>query len=131
MDYCSFPFQMQPISDFWEKRRIAESKCDAPFGPVYFFDKPVSITCCAAQSNFSGKVMPIFQLSTHDASSPLAELIEALPASLAQEANLESWLENSPWAITQEPLLIIGRQTLAHAEGDLRFLDLLAVDKDG
>jgi hypothetical protein len=76
-------------------------------------------------------VMPIFQLSTPDESSPTAQLVEALPASLAQEANLESWLENSPWAITQEPLLIIGRQASAHAESDLRFPDLLAVDKDG
>jgi hypothetical protein len=75
--------------------------------------------------------MPIFQLSTPDASSPTAELVVALPASLTQEANLESWLENSPWAITQEPLLIIGRQTSAHAESDLRFPDLLALDKDG
>src|SRR5262249_44771706 len=48
-----------------------------------------------------------------------------------QEANLESWLENSPWAIAQEPLLIIGRQASAHAESDLRFPDLLALDKDG
>jgi hypothetical protein len=76
-------------------------------------------------------VMPIFQLSTPDPSSPTAELVEALPASLTQEANLESWLENSPWAITQEPLLIIGRQPSAHAESDLLFPDLLALDKDG
>jgi hypothetical protein len=75
--------------------------------------------------------MPIFQLSTTDASSPTAELIEARPASLSEEAHLESWLENSPWAIAQEPLLIIGRQASAHAEGDLRFPDLLALDKDG
>jgi hypothetical protein len=75
--------------------------------------------------------MPIFQLSTPDQSSPTAELVEALPATLSQEANLESWLENSPWAITQEPLLVIARQASAHAENELRFPDLLALDKDG
>src|SRR5258708_86951 len=88
-------------------------------------------TSYTPKSSFCENAMPIYQLSSTDASSPSAELIEALPASLAQEANLESWLEHSPWAITQEPLLIIGRQDSANADSDLRFPDLLAVDKDG
>jgi hypothetical protein len=81
--------------------------------------------------NLFRNAMPIFHLSSPDEFSPSGELIEALPASLPQEANLESWLENSPWAITQEPLLIIGRQASAQAESDRLFPDLLAVDKDG
>jgi len=75
--------------------------------------------------------MPLFQLSTTDPACDTAVLIAASPASLAQEANLESWLERSPWAIAQESLLIIGRQTRAHSDSNVLFPDLLALDKDG
>jgi hypothetical protein len=75
--------------------------------------------------------MPMFQLTTPDVSSREAQLIEAVPAALDQEKYLECWLENSPWAIAKEPLLIIGRQTSAIAEEDSMYPDLLALDKDG
>jgi hypothetical protein len=58
----------------------------------------------------------MFQLTTPDSGSPTAELIEAVPALLDQEKHLECRHENSPWAIAQEPLLIIGRQTSASME---------------
>ncbi len=75
--------------------------------------------------------MPIFQLSSSDLAAPDAKLFEAAPATLSQEAFLEAWLENSPRAIAQEPLLVIGRQASAHADGDVRYSDLLAIDQDG
>ena len=59
-------------------------------------------------------------------------MIPAEKTSLELEKHLECWIENSPWAIAQEPLLVIGRQTSAFQEeyGTI-FPDLLGIDKEG
>lgn len=75
--------------------------------------------------------MAIFKLSTSDLSSPDAQLSRATITALELEANLERWLENSPTAIAQVPLLIIERQAVARADSDLRYPDLLALDQYG
>lgn len=76
--------------------------------------------------------MPIFKLKKEKNSIENAVLIPAKKTSLELERHLESWLENSPWAVAQEPLLIIGRQTSAFQEeyGTI-FPDLLGLDKEG
>ena len=76
--------------------------------------------------------MPIFKLKKEKNSIENAVLIPAKKTSLELEKHLESWLENSPWAVAQEPLLIIGRQTSAFQEeyGTI-FPDLLGIDKEG
>ena len=76
--------------------------------------------------------MPIFKLKKEKNSIENAVLIPAKKTSLELERHLESWLENSPWAVAQEPLLIIGRQTSAFQEeyGTI-FPDLLGIDKEG
>ncbi len=75
--------------------------------------------------------MPIFKLKKRNDDIDEGVLIPADKKSIGLERHLESWLKNSPWAIAQEPLLIIGRQTLAPQE-DLAtiFPDLLGIDKD-
>ena len=57
--------------------------------------------------------MPIFKLKKENHTIENAVLVPASKTSLELEKHLEGWLENSPWAIAQEPLLIIGRQTTA------------------
>ena len=48
------------------------------------------------------------------------------------ESHLESWLENSPWALVEgEPILWIGRQTSADVEESTIFPDLLGLDSEG
>ncbi|MDM8522872.1 hypothetical protein QUF80_05810 [Desulfococcaceae bacterium HSG8] len=76
--------------------------------------------------------MPIFKLKKENNDIENAVLIPASKTSLELEKHLECWLENSPWAIAQEPLLIIGRQTTANTdEYGTIFPDLLGIDKDG
>jgi len=76
--------------------------------------------------------MPIFKLKKENASIENAVLVQAAKTSLELEKHLEGWLENSPWAIAQEPLLIIGRQTTANSgECGTVFPDLLGIDKEG
>lgn len=76
--------------------------------------------------------MPIFKLKQANDNIDEAVLIAAKKTSLELEKHLEGWLENSPWAIAQEPLLIIGRQTSAtQGECVTIFPDLLGLDKDG
>lgn len=61
-----------------------------------------------------------------------AELVIARATTLEVEKHLESWLENSPWALAQdEPILWIGRQTRATAEEGTIFPDLIGVDSEG
>ena len=76
--------------------------------------------------------MPIFKLKKEKNSIENAVLIPAKKTSLELERHLESWLENSPWAVAQEPLLIIGRQISAFQEeyGTI-FPDLFGIDKEG
>jgi len=50
---------------------------------------------------------------------------------LALEKHLENWLEKNPWALAEEPLLIIGRQTSANVDSGTVFPDLLALDSEG
>ncbi|MCB5187489.1 hypothetical protein LG200_05645 [Methylobacillus caricis] len=59
------------------------------------------------------------------------QLIEAPRVLLEREIQLEEWLHNSPWAVANEDLLIIGRQTKASIAENNRYPDLLALDKDG
>lgn len=59
------------------------------------------------------------------------EMVEAPRLMLEKEAQLEDWLSNSPWAIANEDLLIIGRQTRASIANNSRFPDLMALDHDG
>ena len=59
------------------------------------------------------------------------EMIEAPRVELQQEQQLEDWLENSPWAIANEGLLVIGRQTRANFTEKNRFPDLIALDVEG
>ena len=73
--------------------------------------------------------MPIFRLEGEDMSE--ARLVIAQETNLELESHLEDWLENSPQALTQEPLLWIGRQTSASVEDRTIFPDLLGVDAEG
>ena len=75
--------------------------------------------------------MTIFKLKTIGNDIAQAELIATSKTSLDLEKHLESWLERSPWAIAEEPLLLIGRQTSAKVEAATVFPDLLALNKDG
>jgi len=76
--------------------------------------------------------MPIFKLKKKNNDIENGVLIPAEKTSIELERHLESWLENSPWAIAQEPLLIIGRQTsVSQDEYGTIFPDLLGIDKDG
>jgi hypothetical protein len=76
--------------------------------------------------------MPIFKLKKENNNIENAVLVPASKTSLELEKHLEAWIENSPWAIAQEPLLIIGRQTTAitNDHGTI-FPDLLGIDKEG
>jgi len=76
--------------------------------------------------------MPIFKLINENNNIENAALVPAAKTNLELEKHLECWLENSPWAVAQEPLLIIGRQTSASTEeyGTI-FPDLLGIDKEG
>ena len=57
--------------------------------------------------------MALFKLKGISSDPHVAELELAKPAKLALEKHLENWLEKNPWALAEEPLLIIGRQTSA------------------
>ena len=75
--------------------------------------------------------MAIFRLKFEDNELSKADLIVAQETSLKLETYLESWLERSPWALAQEPILWIGRQTTASVEEGRIFPDLLGVDSEG
>jgi len=75
--------------------------------------------------------MAIFKLKRNDGDLIDAELIEATKKDLDLEKHLECWLEKSPWAIAQEPLIWIGRQTTASQDDSTIFPDLIGIDKDG
>ena len=69
--------------------------------------------------------MPIFRLEDD-------KLIIAEETSVELEQQLEVWLENSPWAIIQDELVLwIGRQPSARDEEGTIFPDLLGVDSEG
>ncbi len=61
--------------------------------------------------------MAIFRLNLEDDNLHNAELIIAKETNIKLESYLESWLENSPWALVEgEPILWVGRQTSANVE---------------
>ena len=69
--------------------------------------------------------MPIFRLEED-------KLIIAQETNIALEKHLEIWLENSPWAVIQNELILwIGRQTSAQDKKGTIFPDLLGVDSEG
>jgi hypothetical protein len=75
--------------------------------------------------------MALFKLKATNDDFADAELIPASKRPLNLEEHLENLLERSPWAIADEPLVVIGRQTSAAVENSTIFPDLLAIDKDG
>ena len=76
--------------------------------------------------------MPIFRLEAEGSDYSKGELVAAEETELELEAHLESWLENSPWAlIPGEAAMWIGRQTSANVEAGTIFPDLLGVDIEG
>ena len=76
--------------------------------------------------------MAIFRLNVEDNNLHNAELIIAKKTDIEFEDHLESWLENSPWALVEEEsILWIGRQTSANVEESTIFPDLLGVDSEG
>lgn len=80
--------------------------------------------------NIPGVEMPIFRLEGNDISN--AELVIAQETDLELESYIENWLENSPWALIQDELILwIGRQTSASVESRTIFPDLLGIDSEG
>ena len=76
--------------------------------------------------------MPLFRLRVEGDDMSNAELVIAQETNLKLERYLESWLENSPGALTQDELILwIGRQTSAATEEGTIFPDLLGVDSEG
>ena len=75
--------------------------------------------------------MALFKLKGISSDPQVAELELAKPAKLSLEKHLENWLEKNPWALAEEPLLIIGRQTSANIDAGTVFPDLLALDSEG
>ena len=76
--------------------------------------------------------MAIFRLNVEDNNLHNAELIIAKETDIKLESHLESWLENSPWALVEgESILWIDRQTSANVEESTIFPDLLGLDSEG
>lgn len=69
--------------------------------------------------------MTIYRINSEE------QMIESSRIQLNKEAQLEDWLTNSPWAIAEESLLIIGRQTTARTGTEIRYPDLIALDQNG
>ena len=71
--------------------------------------------------------MAIFRLNVEN-----DKLVIAKETDIELESYLESWLENSPWALVEEEsILWIGRQTSANVEESTIFPDLLGLDSEG
>ncbi len=75
--------------------------------------------------------MALFKLKIDGTNLNTAELVEASKVELDFEKHLEGWLEKSPWAITGEPIIWIGRQPKSPVEDTTIFPDLVGIDKDG
>ena len=73
--------------------------------------------------------MPIFRLEGDDISN--AKLAIARKTNMELESHLESWIENSPPVLAQQPILWIGKQTSATVEDSTIFPDLLGIDSEG
>ena len=75
------------------------------------------------------ETMPLFRLEGDGVN---ARLVAAKEKDIELESQLESWLENSPWALGQdEPILWIDRQTRASGDDGIIRPDLLGVDYEG
>ena len=75
--------------------------------------------------------MAIFILKNND-DPRNAELVIAKEANVKFESDIESWLENNPWALVEgESILWLGRQTSANVEESTIFPDLLGLDSEG
>ena len=73
--------------------------------------------------------MAIFRLNIENDNLHSAEPIVAKETNIELEKHIESWLENSPWALVEgESILWIGRQTSVNVEESTIFLDLLGID---
>lgn len=69
--------------------------------------------------------MPIFRLEGD-------KLIIAQETNVELEQHLEIWLENSPWAVIQDEIILwIGRQKSATVEDGTIVPDLLGIDAAG
>ena len=69
--------------------------------------------------------MPIFRLKGDT-------LIPAPETNIEFEEHMETWIENSPWALIQDELVLwIDRQSSAQGEEGTIFPDLLGVDSEG
>ncbi|MDE0688259.1 MAG: hypothetical protein OXI61_08855 [Candidatus Poribacteria bacterium] len=69
--------------------------------------------------------MPIFRLEDD-------KLIVAQETNIELERHIEMWIENSPWAVLQDELVLwINRQASAQDEEGTIFPDLLGVDSEG
>ena len=75
--------------------------------------------------------MAIFKLVQPSNDISTAKLVEASKTDIDLEKHLESWIENSPGALYEEPFFWIGRQATATSEYTAIFPDLLGIDKDG
>lgn len=66
--------------------------------------------------------MPIFRLNVEGDNLSTAELVIAQETNLQLECYLENWLENSPWVLIQDEIILwIRRQpSAADEEGLLR-----------
>lgn len=76
--------------------------------------------------------MPIFRLNVTENDFDNAELDIAQKADMKFEKHLENWLENSPWALIQDELLLwVSRQPSAKDEQGTIHPDLLGIDTEG
>lgn len=74
--------------------------------------------------------MAIYRLEGKETSE--CKLIHAKQTSLEYESDIEDWLENSPWALIQEEIILwIDRQPSAKDGEGTIYPDLLGVDIDG
>ena len=75
--------------------------------------------------------MALFKLDTSGENLSNSKLVETSRVQIDFEKHLEGWLEKSPWAVTGEPIIWIGRQSTASLGDATIFPDLIGVDIDG
>ena len=75
--------------------------------------------------------MALFKLDTNGENLSNSKLVETSRVQIDFEKHLEGWLEKSPWAVTGEPIIWIGRQSTASLDDATLFPDLIGVDIDG
>ncbi len=75
--------------------------------------------------------MALFKLDTTGDDISDSRLVETSKVPIDFEKHLEGWLEKSPWAVTGEPIIWIGRQSSASLDDTNIFPDLIGIDVDG